>query len=78
MNLKKYINQLLESFNKTKLLFKENIQGVDFAGILSISKFNKEISFLLSVIDIFSKYAWVVPLKGKKGVKSTEAVKKFI
>ena len=78
MNLKKYINQLLESFNKTKLLFKENIQGVDLAGILLISKFNKEISFLLSVIDIFSKYAWVVPLKGKKGVKSTEAVKKFI
>ena len=77
MNLKKYINQLLESFNKTKFLFKENIQGVDFAGILLISKFNKEISFLLSVIDIFSKYAWVVPLKGKKGVKSIKAFKKF-
>ena len=77
MNLKKYINQLLESFKKTKLLFKENIQGVDFAGILLISKFNKEISFLLSVIDIFSKYAWVVPLKGKKGVKTTKTFKKF-
>ena len=33
-----------------------------------ISKFNKGFRFLLCVIDICSKYAWVVPLKGKKGV----------
>ena len=31
-----------------------------------ISKYNKEIRYLLCVIDIFSKYAWVVPLKDKK------------
>ena len=33
-----------------------------------ISKFNKGFRFLLCIIDIFSKYAWVVPLKDKKGV----------
>ena len=33
-----------------------------------ISKFNKGFRFLLCVIDIFSKYVWVVPLKDKKGV----------
>ena len=33
-----------------------------------ISKFNKGFRFLLCVIDIYSKYAWVVPLKDKKGV----------
>ena len=33
-----------------------------------ISKFNKGIHFLLCVIDIFSKYAWVIPLKDKKGI----------
>ena len=33
-----------------------------------ISKFNKAFRFLLCVIDIFSKYAWVVPSKDKKGV----------
>ena len=32
------------------------------------SKYNKGIRFLLRVIDFFSKYAWVVPLKDKKGV----------
>ena len=30
-----------------------------------ISKFNKVIQFLLCVLDIFSKYAWVVPFKEK-------------
>ena len=34
-----------------------------------ISKFNKEILFLLCVFYIFSKYAWVIPLKDKRGIK---------
>ena len=38
-----------------------------------ISKFNKGTRFLLYVIDIFSKYAWVVPLKDKKGVTIVNA-----
>ena len=33
-----------------------------------ISKFNKGFRFLLCVIYIFSKYAWVVPLKDEKGL----------
>ena len=33
-----------------------------------ISKYNKRVRFLLCVIDIVSKYAWMVPLKDKKGV----------
>ena len=32
-----------------------------------ISKFNKGFRFLLCVIDIFSKYTWVIHLKDKKG-----------
>ena len=41
-----------------------------------ISKFNKGFRFLLCVIDIFSKYAWFVPLKGKKGVSIVDAFQK--
>ena len=40
-----------------------------------ISKFNKGFRFLLCVIDAFSKYAWVVPLKDKKGVSVVDAFK---
>ena len=42
-----------------------------------ISKFNKGFRFLLSIIDIFSKYAWVVPLKDKKGVSIVMLFKKY-
>ena len=33
-----------------------------------ISKFNKGIGFLLCVIDIYSKYAKIIPLKDEKGI----------
>ena len=43
-----------------------------------ISKFNKEFRFLLCVIDIYSKYAWVVPLKDKKGVSIVNAFQSIL
>ena len=46
--------------------FKDNIWGADLADMQLISKSNKRFRFLLCVIDIFSKYAWLVPLKDKK------------
>ena len=53
--------------------FKDNIWGVDLADMQLLSKYNKGIRFLLCVIDIFSKYAWVVPLKDKKGISIVKA-----
>ena len=41
------------------------------------SKFNKGFRFLLCVIDIFSKYAWVVPLKDKKGISIIQKIKRY-
>ena len=43
-----------------------------------LSKHNKGIRFLLCVIDIFSKYAWVVPLKDKKGVSIATAFQSIL
>ena len=61
---------IIRKFKKRKVYsaFKDNIWGADLADMQLISKFNKGIKFLLRVIDIFSKYAWVVPLKDKKKV----------
>ena len=42
-----------------------------------ISKFNKEIKYLLCVIDLFSRYAWDIGLKNKKGESIVEAFKKY-
>ena len=43
--------------------FKGNIWGADLANMHLISKFNKGIKFSLCVIDIYSKYPWIFPLK---------------
>ena len=43
-----------------------NIWGVDLADMTLISKFNKGIKYLLCVIDLFSRYPLVIPLKNKK------------
>ena len=43
-----------------------------------ISKYNKGVRFLLCVIDIFSKCAWVVPLKNKKGVSIAGAFQSIL
>ena len=58
--------------------FKDNIWGADLADMQLISKFNKGFRFLLCVIDIFSKYAWVVSLTDKKGVTITNAFQKIL
>ena len=58
--------------------FKDNIWGVDLADMQSLSKYNKGIKYLLCAIDLFSKYAWVVPIKDKKGVSIVDAFQKIL
>ena len=43
-----------------------------------ISKYNKGIRYLLCAIDLFSKYAWVGPLKDKKGVSIVNAFQNIL
>ena len=43
-----------------------------------ISKFSKIFRFLLCVIDIYSKYAWVITFKDKKGITITNAFQKIL
>ena len=58
--------------------FKENIWGADLADRQLVSKLNKGFIFVLCVFDIFSKYAWVVPLKDKKGVSTVNAFQSLL
>ena len=66
---------IIKKFSKRKVYssLKDNIWGVDLADMQLLSKCNKGFRFLLCVIDIFSKYAWVIPLKDKKGVSIVNA-----
>ena len=70
---------VIKKFNKRKVYsqFKDNIWGVDLVEMQSLSRKNKGIKYLLCVIDLFSKYAFFVPLKHKKGISITNAFKKI-
>ena len=71
---------IIKKFKRRKVysLFKDNIWGVNLADMPLISKCNKEIKFLLCLIGLFSKYAWVIPLKGKKGNSIVNAFQKLL
>ena len=61
---------IIKKFDKRKVYsqFKDNIWGVDLEGMQSLNRKNKGIKYLLCVIDLYSEYAFVIPLKDKKGM----------
>ena len=71
---------IIRKFKKRKVYsaFKDNIWGADLVDMQLFSKYNKGIRFLLCVIDIFSKYAWVVPLKDKKDISIVKAFQSIL
>ena len=71
---------IIRKFKKRKFYsgFKENIWGADLADMQLLSKFNKGFRYSLCVIDNFSKYAWLVPLKDKKGTSIVNAFRKIL
>ena len=71
---------IIRKFEKRKVYstFKDNIWGIDLADMQLLSKYNKGIRFLLCVIDIFSKYARVVPLRDKKGISIVKAFQSIL
>ena len=71
---------IIRKFKKRKVYysFKDNIWGVDLADMQLISKYNKRIRYLSCAIDLFSKYAFVVPLKDKKGTTIVNAFQSIL
>ena len=71
---------IIRKFNKRKVYssFKGNIWDADLADMQLLSKFNKGIKYLLCVVDLFSKYAFVVPLKDKKGISIVHAFQSIL
>ena len=70
---------IIRKFKKRKvyLSFRTNIWGVDLADMQSLSKYHKENKYLLCANDLFSKYAWVVPIKDEKGTSIINAFQKI-
>ena len=75
-----FIDRLFNYSRKRKVysLFRDNIWGVDLADMQSLGKYNKGIKYLMCAINIFSKYAWVVPLKDERGNSIVNAFREII
>ena len=69
---------LADEKRKVYSQFKDNIWGVDLADMQSLSRKNKGIKYILCAIDLYSKYAFVIPLKDKKGISIVNGVNKII
>ena len=71
---------VIKKFSERKiyLQFKDNIWGVDLADMQSLNKKNKGIKYLLCAVDLYSKYAFVIPLKDKKGISIVNGFNKTI
>ena len=71
---------VIRKFKKRKVYsqFKDNIWGVDLADMQSLSRKNKGIKYLLCAIDLYSKFAVVIPLENKKGISVTNGFNKII
>ena len=71
---------IIRKFDKRTVYsqFKDNIWGVDLADMQSLSRKTKDIKYLLCAIDLYSKYAFVIPLKDKKGISIVNAFNKII
>ena len=71
---------IIKKFDKRKVYsqFKDNIWGVDLADTQSLSRKNKGIKYLFCAIDLYSKYAFVIPLTDKKGISIVNAFDKMI
>ena len=71
---------IIKNFEKRKVYsqFKDNIWGLDLADMQLLSRKNKGIKYLLCVIDLYSKYAFVIPIKDKKGISILNAFDKII
>ena len=50
----------------------------DLVDVSSLSRFNKGYKFLLTCIDVFSKYAWVVPLRNKTSTSLVNAFQSIL
>ena len=75
-----FIGRLFENSRDEKFIHRldNNMSAVDLAHMQSLSKYSRGIKYLLCAIGLFSKYAWVVPLKDKRRITVINAFQKLI
>ena len=67
----------ITKFRRERIIpvYKDETWSADLIDKTSLSKYNNNYKFILAVIDIFTKYAWAIPLKSKSGLSITNGFK---
>jgi len=70
---------VVKNFRKRRVYVKgiDEIWAADLIDMQSFAEYNDGFKYLLSVVDIFSKYGWIVPLKDKSGKSVSQAFEKI-
>ena len=70
---------ITRNFRKRRVISKriDKIWAADLVEMQKYSKWNKGVKYLLTVIDVFSKYGWIIPLKDKKTESVSSAFEKI-
>ena len=70
---KELFSPLITKFKRERIipLYKDETWSADLIDKSALSKYNNNYKFILTVIDIFTKYVWAVPLKNKSGLSIT-------
>ena len=68
-----------KNFPRRKIIVNhiDEIYAADLVEMQKFAKLNKGFRYLLTCIDIFSKYSWVIPLKDKKGINIKNTLQKI-
>ena len=56
----------------------DDIWAADLVDMQSFAKYSDGVKHLLTVIDVYSKYGWIVPLKDKRGKSTADGFTKII
>ena len=74
---KEVFSPQITKFRREKVitLYKDETWSADLIDKSSLSNYNNNYKFILTVIDIFTKHAWAIPLKNKSGVSITNGFK---
>ena len=70
---------IIRKFKTRKVIVNHinDIWSADLVEMQKLSKWNKGFKYILTIIDVFSKYAWAIPLKSKTGASITDAFKRL-
>ena len=74
---KEVFSPRITKFRRQRIIpfYKDETWSADLIDKSSLSKYNNYYKFILTVIDIFTKYAWAIPLKNKSGFSITNGFK---